>query len=75
MGVWNEEAIAWYSDLVDRLLERGIQPMVTLHHFTNPLWWEDLGAFEKQENLIYWIRFSSKMFECLSDVSMVVHHQ
>ena len=67
MGVWNEEAIAWYSDLVDRLLERGIQPMVTLHHFTNPLWWEDLGAFEKEENIIYWIRFSSKMFECLSD--------
>ena len=34
------------------LLERGIQPMVTLHHFTNPLWWEDLGAFEKESNII-----------------------
>ena len=41
--------------------------MVTLHHFTNPLWWEDLGAFEKESNLIYWIRFSSRMFEALSD--------
>ena len=67
MGIWDEDAIAWYSDLVDRLLERGIQPMVTLHHFTNPLWWEDLGAFEKESNIIYWIRFSSKMFEVLSD--------
>ncbi len=67
MGEWDEDAIAWYSDLVDRLLERGIQPMVTLHHFTNPLWWEDLGAFEEESNIIYWIRFSSKMFEVLSD--------
>ena len=67
MGEWDEDAIAWYSDLVDRLLERGIQPMVTLHHFTNPLWWEDLGAFEKESNIIYWIRFSSRMFEALSD--------
>ena len=67
MGVWDEVAIAWYSDLVDSLLERGIQPMVTLHHFTNPLWWEDLGAFEKESNIIYWIRFCSKMFEVLSD--------
>lgn len=67
MGEWNEDAIAWYSDLVDRLLDRGIQPMVTLHHFTNPLWWEDLGAFEKESNIVYWIRFSSKMFEVLSD--------
>ena len=67
MGVWNEDAIAWYSGLVDDLLQRGIQPMVTLHHFTNPLWWEDLGAFEKEANIVYWIRFSTKMFEVLSD--------
>ena len=67
MGVWDEDAIDWYSDLVDRLLKRGIQPMVTLHHFTNPLWWEHRGAFEKESNIIYWIRFCSKMFEVLAD--------
>lgn len=67
MDVWDEDAISWYSDLVDQLLERGIQPMVTLHHFTNPLWWEDLGAFENESNIIYWIRFCSKMFDVLSD--------
>ena len=42
MGTWNQDAIDWYSDLVDQLLHNGIQPMVTLHHFTNPLWWEDM---------------------------------
>ena len=67
MGAWNQEAIDWYSDLVDQLLSNGIQPMVTLHHFTNPLWWEDMGAFEDEANILYWIRFCSKMFEVLSD--------
>ena len=67
MGTWNEDAIEWYSELVDQLLEKGIQPMVTLHHFTNPLWWEDMGAFENESNIVYWIRFCSKMFEVLRD--------
>ena len=67
MGIWNQDAIDWYSDLVDQLLHNGIQPMVTLHHFSNPLWWEDLGAFEDEANILYWIRFCSKMFEVLSD--------
>ena len=67
IGTWNQEAIDWYSDLVDQLLHNGIQPMVTLHHFTNPLWWEDMGAFEDEANILYWIRFCSKMFEVLSD--------
>ena len=67
MGTWNQDAIDWYSDLVDQLLRNGIQPMVTLHHFTNPLWWEDMGAFEDEANILYWIRFCSKMFEVLSD--------
>ena len=67
MDAWDEDAISWYSDLVDQLLGNGIQPMVTLHHFTNPLWWEDLGAFENESNIIYWVRFCSKMFDVLSD--------
>ena len=64
-GKWNQEAIKWYSDLVDGLLARGIQPMATLHHFTQPLWWEDKGGFEAEENIANWITFCKKMFEVL----------
>ena len=40
-GQFDSEAIQWYSDLVDELLIQGIQPMATLHHFTQPLWWDE----------------------------------
>jgi len=25
--------------------------MATLHHFVHPMWFEELGAFEKEENI------------------------
>ena len=66
-GQWNQDALQWYSDLVDELIVRGIQPMVTLHHFTHPLWWDEMGGFEREENVSHWVQFSMKMFDLLSD--------
>lgn len=40
-GVIDEAAIAHYRALLEALVARGIRPMVTLHHFSNPLWLDD----------------------------------
>lgn len=64
-GEFNQEAIQHYIDEVDALNEVGIVPMVTLHHFAHPTWFEDKGAFEKQENIAYFVRFAKKIFEAL----------
>jgi beta-glucosidase len=45
-GRYSDTAIARYRQLLQALRERGIEPLVTLHHFTNPLWLERMGAFE-----------------------------
>lgn len=37
----DESAIQHYSDLIDALIAAGIKPMVTLHHFSNPVWIDD----------------------------------
>jgi beta-glucosidase len=39
---WNEDAIDHYRQMARGLRERGIRPLVTLHHFSDPLWlsWE-----------------------------------
>jgi beta-glucosidase len=37
--------------------------MVTLHHFTHPQWFEELGAFEDVLNLKFFVHFCTKMFE------------
>ncbi len=33
------------------LVRLGITPLATLHHFVHPQWFEDIGAFEKEENI------------------------
>jgi beta-glucosidase len=37
-GKFDQQAIATYKQMLHSLHERGITPVVTLHHFTNPLW-------------------------------------
>ena len=66
-GEFNDEALQHYSDEVDALLKQGIQPMITLHHFAHPNWFEDKGGFEKEENVEYFVRYSKKVFELLGD--------
>ena len=45
---WDEDAIEHYRGMLRGLRDRGITPMVTLHHFTDPLWLEELGGWETQ---------------------------
>lgn len=61
-GDYNEEAIAHYHQVIDTCKQMGIRPMVTLHHFTHPLWFEDIGSFEHEENIEHFLRFSEKVF-------------
>ncbi len=38
---WDESAFQHYSDLLDALLAAGIKPMITVHHFSSPVWVDD----------------------------------
>jgi beta-glucosidase/6-phospho-beta-glucosidase/beta-galactosidase len=35
---WDEAALDHYADMVETVIDHGMQPIVTLHHFTHPLW-------------------------------------
>ncbi len=64
-GVVDSAALQHYVILCDSLLANGIKPMVTLHHFTEPLWFYRKGAFEKEENLQDFIDFSETVYNAL----------
>jgi beta-glucosidase len=42
---WDEDNLAYYREMIAGLNKRGIKPMVTLHHFTDPLWLTDLNGW------------------------------
>lgn len=60
-GVWNAAAIKHYKDYIDELNRRGIEPLVTLFHFTLPIWFAEKGGFEKRSNVKYFTRFVRKV--------------
>ncbi len=66
-GVWCDDAFKHYKEELDALVKAGISPMVTLHHFTHPQWFEAMGGFEKEENISYFVRFCEKIFDVLHD--------
>jgi len=35
---WDEHAVEHYQEIIEILRDNGIEPVVTLHHFTHPLW-------------------------------------
>jgi beta-glucosidase len=49
-GAFDASAIAHYRDEIEMLIRNGIKPLVTLHHFTHPLWLCDEGEFEMKKS-------------------------
>ena len=62
-GEFDETAIRHYVDEVEFLLGKGIQPLVTLHHFTNPMWFERRGAFAYRDNIPTFLQFVERMVQ------------
>lgn len=65
----NEGAIQKYQEIVNLLNESNIVPMITLHHFTSPVWFMKKGGFAKEENLKYWEKYVESIAE-LKGVSL-----
>ena len=66
-GQWNKKALDVYSEMIDDLIQRGIRPVVTLHHFSHPKWWEEKGGFANQDNLPEFLIYCERVFDALSD--------
>lgn len=56
-GQYDDKEILHYVNMIDDMLKKGIEPMVTLHHFTNPLWFELLGGWEKKQNAQHFLDY------------------
>jgi beta-glucosidase len=63
---WDETALDYYRDMLIGLRSRNILPMVTLHHFSEPLWVAELGGWENPEITDLFAAFTQKAVEALS---------
>lgn len=58
---WDHEAVAHYRDYLRELKVRGITPVVTLWHFTHPVWFEQRGGFANYSNLTYFVKYAERI--------------
>lgn len=67
-GKFDEAAIERYRVMLKSLRERGIEPMVTLHHFSNPVWVAERGGWESVDVLPLFDRYVTRVVEALRDL-------
>lgn len=62
-GAWNAEALAHYKTYVRKMKAKGIEPIMTLFHFSLPVWFAEKGGFRKRRNVKYFVRFAEKVLQ------------
>ncbi len=67
-GVWNNEAIKHYRDVIDTLKSLHIEPVVTLYHWTVPVWFADMGGWLHPHAHIAFEKFVERMALAFPDV-------
>ncbi|HVB21795.1 MAG TPA: family 1 glycosylhydrolase [Ktedonobacteraceae bacterium] len=67
-GQWDNAALDRYRAMLLDLRRRHIQPVVTLHHFTDPLWFADRDGFASASNIRYFVRYVAHTVQALRDL-------
>lgn len=66
-GIVNEQGIEFYRNLLDELLENGIEPLVTLYHWDLPLWVHKKGGWLKKSIIDDYVFYVKTVVSALSD--------
>ncbi len=60
-GEFSSAVLDHYEKILQSARFNGLKVFLTLHHYTNPTWFTQKGAFEKKENLKYFLRYVEKV--------------
>jgi beta-glucosidase len=66
-GRWDDDALDHYRQMVKGLRARGLTPMVTLHHFVNPLWAAHQNIWETGEGVSLFEKYVRKVVGALGE--------
>lgn len=67
-GVFDSEAIEHYRREILYMKELGIVPCLTIHHFTNPMWFERRGGFLYPRNAKAFLRYVGVVVRAFGDL-------
>ncbi len=67
-GKFNEAEIEHYRKVISALKKRGLEPFVTLWHWTNPLWIRDIGGWKNKKTIGYFLRYTELIVKNYGDL-------
>lgn len=67
LGTFDDAALRRYAQMLRGLRARRIEPMVTLHHVTNPAWLAEQGGWENPETVKLFARYVRRTVETLAN--------
>ncbi|OGE84461.1 MAG: hypothetical protein A2846_00970 [Candidatus Doudnabacteria bacterium RIFCSPHIGHO2_01_FULL_49_9] len=67
-GRFDEDALRHYHDVLSFLKRSGFTIFVTLHHFTNPLWFAALGGWESRSAAAHFTAYVKKVAETIGQL-------
>jgi len=67
-GRFDENEIAHYRQVLQALRERGMEPFVTLYHWTLPLWVREQGGWKNKKTVTDFMGFAEKIAIDLKDI-------
>ena len=65
-GAWDDAALERYGRFVDLLLARGLEPVVTLHHYTHPAWFHEETPWTSPASVESFARFARRVAAALA---------
>jgi beta-glucosidase len=66
-GKFSKSELEHYKQVILALKSRSLTPIVTLHHFTNPIWFAKLGGWRNKKAGTYFLRYVEKIVSLLSE--------
>jgi len=66
-GIINEHGMAFYISLLDKLIEKGIKPFITLYHWDLPQHLEDKGGWLNRDTAYEFQKYTEIVIEAFGD--------
>jgi beta-glucosidase len=67
-GEFDPRQLRHYRDVLGELREQGLRPMLTLHHFSSPIWFSERGGWTAAEAPAAFLRFVRRVVDELGDL-------
>ncbi len=67
--IWDENVVNHYQEIIDILTDSNIEPFLTLHHFTHPLWFIKKFPWHKDESVDKFTEFAGRIIKKIKGVN------